>query len=383
MICTKRQSMSGYLVGIGKIRPDGSETYNLIEPVKNMIVKQGLNNWLRIDGNNSLTARADQTATYNQYRYHPMYNIEYCAYGSSNAANVFENTTDLSNALVTPYNTKKTSWPYCGSSQFESTKYRVRISHESAAAATNQNVKEIGYYLRLPNNTFEMFSRVVLPFTYQLNAGEKLVTTYEIILEFPYSHSVATIASTGLHDQNELLLEAQGKETIGMGSIISNNDFTFPGVATNGVFNMSWIAQSALFLSPAFYNCSGNINQVFYSLNSINFPANYEGDVIGSRLARDNGASKPLVMATAYVYDSFQRDQVITLPTFWPEQTDADGYKDIYYLNFNCFAMRFGHTVDGVFTPTPWRKYAQKIASFVYRQVVATEDSIAWQNNNP
>lgn len=380
MICTKRQSMSGYLVGIGKIRPDGSETYNLIKPVKNMIVKQGLNNWLRIDGNNNLTARADITATYNQYRYHPMRNIEYCAYGSSNAANVFESTTDLSNAIVSPYSTKKTNWPYCGSTRFESTKYRVRISHESAAAATNQNVKEIGYYLRLSNNTFEMFSRVVLPFTYQLNAGEKLVTTYELILEFPYSHSIATIANTGLHDANELILEAQGKETIGMDSNVYNNYFTFPAVATTGAFTI--YDGAAVLLSPAFYNAYDSINNVFYALNNKDFPNNYGFDTLGP-LARDNGASKPLVMATSYVYDSFQRDQVVTLPTFWPEQTDADGYKDIYYLNFNCFAMRFGHTVDGVFTPTPWRKYAQKIASFVYRQVVATADSIAWQNSNP
>lgn len=105
IIATDKRTLSGYLVGIGKRRADGSEDFQSIKPVKNMIVKQGLNNWLRYNNSNSALLHTSSMQTIFQW---PISNIEYCLYGLGNAANDFATTTELASLPnQTPYNSKK------------------------------------------------------------------------------------------------------------------------------------------------------------------------------------------------------------------------------------------------------------------------------------
>lgn len=380
IIATDKRTLSGYLVGIGKRRADGSEDFQFIKPVKNMIVKQGLNNWLRYNGGNTLLAPAAQYAS--EIWKWPAKNIDYCLFGLSNAANDFETTTELAQLPnINPYSTKKTSWPYCGSRPFDNNgKFIIRISHISPAVTNDYAVKEIGYYTRFTDNTNHLFSRVALPFTYNLYAGEQLITTYELVINFPYSYSVSPAIQTTLKDANGVDLEAVSKLAIGVRSRIL---LTFPYIKEDGSYYTSWDAFNAAgntccMVAPIFTSVTSPRTSLWYSSSIKDFPANEQAD---SALASDESASRPIPVVSNYTLDSFQRDIVVSCPTFWPNMTSADQYTDIYYLNFLGFALKFGHTVDGVFTPTPWRKYANHTARFVYRQAIATAESIAWLQN--
>lgn len=385
MNCADKRLLSGYLVGIGKVRADGSQEYHKIPPVKNMIVKQGLNNWLRYNGGNTKLSADNQFDTINKY---PALNIDYCSYGTGDSPNDFVTTTNLEASQATPYNTKKTGTPYCGSSTFETDKYRLRVSHISPAASGAVSVKEIGYYTHFTNNTNELFSRVVLPFTFNLNSGEQLITSYELVVQFPYSFEVGLMNSTNLHDSSDLDLAAQFK-MVTYCSDMNTNSSTFSTYATTGnvIHSVSGGFNPGLFIpifqTTALSRHSGPLGLYYSTSSSKNFPNNNTQD--SSLSVRDfDKADAPSVVCHDYTLDSFQRDITINVPTFWPNMQNSSAYTDIYYLNFLNFALRFGHVVDGVFTPTPWRKYANKTARFVYRQSVATAESIAWQQNqNP
>jgi hypothetical protein len=59
-----------------------------------------------------------------------------------------------------------------------------------------------------------------------------------------------------------------------------------------------------------------------------------------------------------YVAGSHELATNITLPQFWPNLSADTDYADIHYLNIAGLAVRFGHTVDGVFVPQALRKLA-------------------------
>lgn len=385
IITKDTRTLSGYLVGIGKIHPDGSQDYQNIKPIKNMIVKQGLNNWLRYDGNDSLLAPAI-LQTSNVWTW-PAKHIDYCLFGLSNAANDFATTTELSQLPnINPYNTKKTSWPYCGTRPFDNNgKYLVRISHVSPAVTNNYPVKEIGYYTRLSGGTFKLFSRVVLPFTYQLDVGDQLITTYELVINFPYSYSETPIIQTTLKDANGVTLEGIAKTTIGHNN--GQSEYNFPHITDGGQYQISFDVNSGAYkaiamIAPIFTSASIDHTSLNYFDAVRNFPANGTPDTNDSAgIKCDESASRAVPTVSDYVLDTFSRNIIIDCPTFWPKMTDQTQYTDIYYLNFLCFAVKFGHTVDGVFTPAAWRKYANHTARFVYKQTVATQESIDWLAN--
>ena len=383
IITTDKRTLSGYLVGIGKRRADGSEDFQFIKPVKNMIVKQGLNNWLRYNGGNNLLPPNLTPQTSEAFTW-PTKNINYCLFGLSNAANDFATTTELAQLPnIGPYNTKKTSWPYCGTRLLDNNgKFLIRVSHVSPAVTNDYPVKEIGYYTNFTNNSKHLFSRVVLPFTYSLNAGEQLITTYELVINFPYSYSVTPAMQTTLKDANGVNLEAVAKMCMGIQNF---NGANFPYINEYGEFMIDFQYDGVAMLAPIFTNVSTQRTSLNYMDSARDFPANGYYDSNGSggtNLKYDESASRAVPNVANYTLDSFQRDIVVSCHTFWPKMTSADQYTDIYYLNFLGFALKFGHTIDGVFTPTPWRKYANHTARFVYRQAIATAESIAWQQNN-
>lgn len=375
-----KRLLSGYLVGIGKVRADGSQEYHKIPPVKNMIVKQGLNNWLRYNGNNSTKFDMTNVSQKSILATLPAANIDYCAYGTGNTPNDFVNTTELTARSVSPYNTKKQYWPYCGSTNYDNAgNFKLRCSHLSPAASSATSVKEIGFYTHYTNGTNILFSRVVLPFTYNLEAGEQLLTTYELIVNFPYSATIAGPLDVSLHDANGVQLKAQAKQVMRLAMSGYTQYSLCSPVQPNGTFEggMSY----GYMWPPIAYNVPYQYDMnILYWTSSKNFPG-YNSAEPTSGMNYDQDYSRPIITCGDYTEDSFHRDVTINCPTFWPRMSNSTAYTDIYYINFMGFALRFGHVVDGVFTPTPWRKYADKTARFVYRQAVATAESIAWQQS--
>lgn len=385
IITTDTRTLSGYLVGIGKIHKDGSEDYQIIKPIKNMIVKQGLNNWLRYNGNDSLLApQTDQTSEVWSW---PAKHIDYCLFGLSNDANDFATTTELAQLPnINPYKTKRTSWPYCGTKPYDNNgKYIIRVSHVSPAVTNNYPVKEIGYYTRFSGGTLKLFSRIALPFTYQLDAGDQLITTYELVINFPYSYSETPTLQTTLKDANGVNLDGIAKLTVGKNN--NNIYFNFPHIKENGNYEISFNTNSSSYksiamIAPIFTSASTDHTSLNYFDAVRDFPANGTPDTNDANgIKCDESASRAIPTVSDYLLDTFSRNIIINCPTFWPKMTDPTQYTDIYYLNFLSFAVKLGHTVDGVFTPAAWRKYANHTARFVYKQTVVTQESIDWLAN--
>lgn len=367
-------SLSGYLVGIGKNLADGSTEYKTLDkPVKNIIVKQGLNDFMMFEGSSGVASNN------NNLRFEF---LAYCRYGSSNTPTDFATTSDLvlpiGSTYTTPY---KQNWPWFGTyrgSSYGLTKNRV--THLSVAASLDTEVKEIGYYHRY-GGVDHLFSRVVLPSTFYLRAGESLITTYEFVVNINTSEMKAL---TSLHDSGGALLEGRQKMIIA-GS--NGGAFTIPCINQTGgstVLQRLRNAEANNGLAPLLMPASdmnyqsGDSNFFRYTENVVNdFPNSWATlSMNTSTIVTQEQKYQP-----NYIIDSFTRDVNITCPQFWPSMTDYSQYRDIYAIQFLSSMLLFGHTVDDVWVPTPWRKFANKTANFVMRQSVATAESIDWLNN--
>jgi hypothetical protein len=381
-------TFSGYLVGIGKITKDGAMEHKFLDtPIKNMIVKQGLNNWLRYNGSDTARINIQNRYlgdTYKDFAY-PLENIQWCAYGSSDSPSNFANTVELGNRLVNQYTTKKVNWPYCGTSRYNTSQIRNRVTHISTATETDVSVNEIGYYLKLTDGTFQMFSRVVLPSPYELSAGEQLITTYELV------YDVADVAEptepflTGLYDANGLQLEAKKKITFSVPTTLPcypacPSIYDYDGAAYNRV-----VPNNSYSLYLPIYYCSSDfdrVNKHGYSTSTYDFRDMFS-DVTNLTIGPTSSSNKrsPTVISQPYVYDSFYRDSVWTLPQYWPTLTETTDTISIYFLKLGAVDLQFGHTVDGAWTPTPWLKRGNTTTTIIIRHTISTPESIAWQQS--
>lgn len=369
-------TLSGYLVGIGKKLADGSTEYKALDkPVKNIIVKQGLNDFMMFEGSTGV-APSQNNLSFDF--------LAYCRYGSSNTPTDFATTSDLVAPIGSTYATAyKYNWPWFGTyrgSSYGLTKNRV--THISAPASLDTEVKEIGYYHRY-GGVDHLFSRVVLPSKFDLRAGESLITTYEFVVNINTSEMKAL---TGLHDSGGVLLE--GRQKMIIAGTNGNVNFTLPCVSSTsggGTVNLRLAKANAnnglapLLMPAADMNYqSGDSNFFRYTENVVNdFPNPW---TILS-MSESSIITQEQKYQPNYIIDSFTRDVNISCPQFWPSMTDYSQYRDIYAVQFLSSMLLFGHTVDDVWVPTPWRKFANKTANFVMRQSVATAESIAWLNN--
>ncbi|MBO7412773.1 MAG: hypothetical protein J6U20_03810 [Fibrobacter sp.] len=385
MSIDNKSTFSGYLVGIGKIRKDGSMDYRELErPVKNMIVKQGLNNFLRYNGSDTALA---SFSGYNNENYYKLaaycfWGFQWCAYGDSNSASVFATTTELGHRLVDQYTTMIVNWPYCGSTIFETSKTRHRVTHTSDVAVTAASVKELGYYLKLNDNSYQLFSRVVLPAPFELDAGEQLVTTYELVVEYGDVAEPSAAFQTGLLDANGFSLEAKRKMSF---SFLDNNSANSSPyiVASTGLPRCIITTSSCGIFIPPIYTGNDIYRKIRYWTNNHNFPSGVFAteNNSGSTMGPYSGSSSPSSITKPYVYDSFRREVELTLPQYWPNLNSPDESLDMYYIQNQGVSIQFGHTVDGVWTPTPWKKTGNKITTMTFCHTVATAESLEWQAN--
>ena len=369
-------SLSGYIVGIGKKLADGSTEYKALDkPVKNIIVKQGLNDFMMFEGSTGVAPNQNNL----NFEF-----LSYCRYGSSNTPTDFATTSDLVAPIGSTYATAyKNGWPWFGT--YRGSSYGItknRVTHISGAASLDTEVKEIGYYHKY-GGLDHLFSRVVLPSTFYLRAGESLITTYEFVVNINTSEMKAV---TSLHDSGGLLLE--GRQKMIIAGTNGNINFTLPCIsaASGGSVVYQRLSNAnannglAPLLMPAsdFSYQSGETNFFRYTENIVNdFPNSWATlSMNKSTIGTQEQKYQP-----NYIIDSFTRDVNISCPQFWPSMTDYSQYRDIYAIQFLSSMLLFGHTVDDVWVPTPWRKFANKTANFVMRQSVATAESIDWLNN--
>jgi hypothetical protein len=382
-------TFSGYLVGIGKITKDGAMDHRFLDtPIKNMIVKQGLNNWLRYNGSDTALINADYLNSADSVSRafgYPLENIQWCAYGSSNSPSNFANTVELGNRLVDQYTTKQVKWPYCGASRYNTSQVRNRVTHISSAAETDASVNEIGYYLKLSDGTFQMFSRVVLPSPYELSAGEQLITTYELVYDVANVVEPTEPFLTGLYDANGLQLEAKKKIIFSVPNTLPCSPacpsiYEYNGNAYNNV-----TPSDSYSLYLPIYSAASNrfrIAKHGYSTSAYDFRDTFANvTTLTAGPTSSYETTSPTVVSRPYAYDSFYRDSVWTLPQYWPTLSAPTDTISIYFLKLGAVDLQFGHTVDGTWTPTPWLKRGNTITTITVRHTISTPESIAWQQS--
>lgn len=379
MLINNQNYLHGRLVGIGKIRKDGSREFRFLEkPINNMILRCGLNEFMTYNGSNSATSVPSFASK------EPWSIIEYCGFGTGNQSNDFANTVSLENPVITPYSTREQrDWPfvgiYCGNNGQDDS-YKIRISHSSPTVAEAVSVREIGYF-KSYNSNYYLFSRIVLPSVFYLDAGDKLITTYELVVS--NARTPLDIENCGLHDSNDVELGCQVSERVTYGQ--TSCWVNYPYNNTSGWSAGGYASGTPYLHAPhAFYSFlppgSSTTAQGYFTLrytkSPFNFPTTSNVQLLYINLGKSDRCTN---LSTVYTPDSFKRDVIVNVPAYWPEMTNNTDYRDIYAINWGALFVRFGHfDANNVFTPAPWRKLASRTAKFVFRQSIATVDSLSW-----
>lgn len=384
MLINNQNYLHGRLVGIGKIRKDGSREFRFLEkPINNMILRCGLNEFMTYNGSNTAVLNAFYGNT-------ALFVIDYCGFGTGGSANDFANTTTLESSAITPYVDREyRGWPFNGLYIESGTAnyYKVRVSHKSPAVSESIAVRELGYfknyanYYETPINSGKIFSRIVLPSPFQLDPGDQLVTTYELVIGI--ARDPIDLSNCGLHDSSDVELDCQLAQclflnTVAIYGLYPNNSIS----SVSNRWSSSGDKQRGFQYAPYnFYDRMGGISgdqsywDLRYTKSSFTFPTAQ----IPQMSYRGINADKVTCQKTDYTPDSFKRDVIVNVPAYWPEMSNNTDHRDIYAINWGTLFVRFGHFDANMnFTPAPWRKLASRTAKFVFRQSIATVDSLSW-----
>ena len=389
MLISNQNYLHGRLVGIGKIRKDGSREFRFLEkPINNMILRCGLNEFMTYNGSNTAVLNSSNGRT-------AWYVIDYCGFGTGGSTNDFANTTALESSAITPYVNREYNrdWPFNGLRINSGTadSYKIRVSHKSPAVSENISVREIGYFknygdINNPVNSGKLFSRIVLPSPFQLDVGDQFITTYELVVGI--ARNPINLSNCGLHDSGNVELDCQ------VAQCLYSNKTSILGMYPYGSVSSTsnrWTAPTGgqsrgfQFAPYNYYDRQAGIagDQTYWDLRYTKSAFDFPTDQPPTFSFRGINADKVTCQKTDYTSDSFHRDVTVNVPVYWPEMTSATDYRDIYAVNWGTLYVRFGHFDANMnFTPAPWRKLASRTAKFVFRQSIATQDSIAWQQNN-
>lgn len=389
MIIQKKTLIGGHLVGIGKIRKDGSMEYHEVD-IHNMITKDGLNTFFKYNDNSSSVW--SMPVSYSRVRnFQPWFCLEYCAYGTGQTASDFETTTDLE-IQQSIYNNTIEFWPYTGTRSGGTNQFKFRISHRSPAAASAADVRELGWKKKVGTNLYKMFSRVVLPSAYHLEAGEQLVTTYEVHLTFPLMNGLSIVASTPFKDAGGNDLAVNLKQCLFLASPFNTTgdlQCNFPYIDERRPFDTSNYNQQISYLNINYVNGAPILIGPFDTCSNDYFNALYYSTTAGEDFPTaikpygssnyDTGVSKTSVSVQNYTDNTFRRDVKLYVPAMWPKMNQATDYTDISLVNFRGTCIKFG-TVDGDnnLVPTPWRKQANTSYTLTFSHVFTTQDAEDW-----
>jgi hypothetical protein len=391
MIIQRKTLIGGHLVGIGKIKKDGSMEYHEVD-IHNMITKDGLNTFFKYNNSNSAVRELDYSSAFRNIS--PWFCLEYCAYGTGSDVNDFVNTTDLTSQQAI-YNTTLTDWPYTGSRVAGTNQFKFRVSHQSTAAGSSVDIKELGWKKKVGTNTYKLFSRVLLPSAYHLEAGEQLVTTYEVLLTFPLMNGLTYVQNSLFTDSNGAALDlhlkqfafiqdpfvATGLNRANIPYIDERRVFDYSLIGSNYTWNGENAAApvllgpydkrpaadtSKLYLDALYYSTDSNI--AFQSAVAPYTSSNY-----------DLGVAHTATQIQDYVDDTFHREIKVTVPAMWPKMSNAADYTDIYLINFRGLNIIFGHFDENQeFVKTPWRKQANTSYTLTFSHVFMTQDAEDW-----
>lgn len=403
--------LQGQLVGIGKIHADGSEDFRWLEkPIKNRIVSSGLDHLLTLNGNqtssfsevNSSPAALKNLWVSRSYQsYDATQNrcgvLHYASYGSSGDATEFTDTA--LHARVGGYSgEKREGLGNCGTQIRSYGNFIFRVSHiHTAAPSEGTTVREIGWFYDIVSNStpsnYKMFSRVVLDSPVELQAGDRLVTTYEVNLVMGNISPVAGASFFGLLDRdgNPLQYEtklclAQYRNGMSWGSRMSFPYITERGESDINSHNYSSCEMRYAVVYPAYINRREWQRQLSYNGNATHFYNNPTNGYMDQYAPSCDAGSLPSEYQwgiRSYQWGSFYRDAYMTIPRSWPNLGSDTAYVDIRFLMVGGVGISFGHyetdpdTGTQSWVPQYYRKYGNKSLGITIRQRFSTVDTPA------
>ena len=399
--------LEGYIVGIGKIKVDGSEEFEWLEnPKHNRIVSTGLDHLLCYDGNttgyfNSTTLVPTEPAMWLGNLNNHYGALSFCKIGTGKKETEFIDT-DLQNPVGTISNTLRTGEPFCGTKIISEGNYVLRVSHNSNPVPTQCKIWEVGLFGQQgegSNKVNPMFARIKLDNGIELNAGERLIFTYDLHIVYADIEPVEDEDFCGLLDSvGEPLKysrkiyfkytkanESKYSDKL-LRDLYINKDGEEKGYTENTDNNY-------FFRLPVYYYNSvgtfGDYDTIGYSLQKQEF------NVLDASLSKARAEAK----ANNYTYDVLDyvgkgtkdkhRDITICMGLYNPNMEEADDYSDIQFLRIRGMNYRFGYyTINEETGVKEWneqslRKWANQTMTFTIRTRYVTEDTLDINGNDP
>lgn len=398
--------LGGKVVGIGKTRKDGSFEYRELEnPVHNRIVAKGLDNLLTYNGDDALPDSIYSVSGFLVMGCDWYYGgrwgnggvMTYSRVGDSDTPTSFHDTELGHPTTEITGNTRRDN-PYCGTKAVGDRTIGYRVTHQHNITESGQ-VKEIGWYKKVKDN-YELFSRVVLDFPIDVDAGETLWVTYELDMTFMKTTNVVVPGVVDI-DGNPLQAEVTNTRYI----TNSGDRWTDPSGDTCCpifVYRDGYSSDFAYTYGYGRYSSSSHRwSQAFTPIWTWHTWEDYYGGayngimaVIGSDAqinytgnVTTNPVGRPALEFTnqgirkihKYRLGSFYRDATITLGASWPSM-NTEEYRDISQIIVNSTSYKFGYwdntdPDNPVWVRQYYRKRRDRVWAITFRQAFHTPDN--------
>lgn len=429
MVIEQKTVIGGEIVGIGKIRADGSEDFKwLKDPIHNQITTKGIDNLLMWNGSNTLpssnigkeisslylpvgieTTGYDQESTSRDASVTRTGVLYYSAYGSGRGQIDPDTATELISRISDITSTFRNGYYFNGSNCVSvegNHQLQFRVTHTYPVVSEHQNVNEIGFYHKVePNGDYTLFSRVQLDNTYELNPGESLIITYQLNLKYPnYPKHIDNFF--GLKDVDGNTLQANETACVKAFNMNYTRNYKNRVSDSGGAAYDNNVGNAPGFPMLMNYYPLGMPRFCYWKTNYVNdSPDGYvqygwrpvwginlrtqerciliKNDVTNLEMMKikaptlSNTNYQDDVLTTQilpYTPGSKYRDYTLVLPTSYPYLNSGEDYIDFNILIFNGIAYRFGYDDNGTWVPQKLRKYGDQTYKLTYRMSYATEE---------
>lgn len=424
------QTLHGLVVGLGKIRKDGSKEFHWLDkPIHNRIVSGGLDEYFMFNGSptavvsDSYADRLNNRFLPTEYSgtYSTTGLLQYLAIGTDGTPTEFTDTALKSQ--IGGYSNSDVGYrqlPYFGFRLNDDDSMSIRVPRVSATVESATTIRELGWFEKYTtSDTYVMFSRVVLPTSIELDAGDRLSVVYQ--LNITYNNLAENEVSPYLLQG---MLDSDGNQLHGLGSYrmyFAGNSVrgTYAVPPTRGVWYLGlggtageFPSYQGTFLGIGGYNYYGTIQYPIYG-NKPFVPKGYQilapfnthqtdkvftyttdanwtiGEQFGYRYTSYSTYSDQLTESALnitsanpkdYIPGTYYRDRDIVISPAWPNM-NAEQYQDIYAICHNAYLIRFGYydntdPDNPVWVPKPWRKQFGQSYKFTFRYKLSTADTV-------
>ena len=327
--------------------------------------------------------------------------LSFCKIGTGKNETEFTDT-DLQTPVGTISNTLKTGEPFCGTKCISEGNYVLRVSHNSNPVPTQCKIWEVGLFGQYgtgANKVNPMFARIKLDKGIELNAGERLIFTYDLHIVYADIEPVEDKDFCGLLDSvGEPLKYSRKiyfKFTKDNGAkygdrLLRDLYITKLGEEAGYTINSE---NNYFFRLPVYYYNSirtyGDYDSTGYSLQRQDF------NVIDASLSK----ARAEALADNYTFDVLDysgvgnkdkhRDITICMGLYNPNMEEATDYSDIQFLRIRGMNYRFGYyTINEETGVKEWneqslRKWANQTMTFTIRTRYVTEDTLDINGEDP